>query len=52
MKKVFVKVLSLCTEAGLVKMGHLFLDGMQLKDNAAHVANGTYERRAPCKSNH
>lgn len=37
--KVFVEVLRLCGEAGLVNLGRIFLDGTKLKGNASLEAN-------------
>ncbi len=44
MAALFVNVLRLCREAGLVKLGHVALDGTQIKANASRYRNRTYER--------
>ncbi|MBI3934327.1 MAG: IS1182 family transposase [Acidobacteria bacterium] len=41
---LFVQVLRLCQEAGLVKLGHVALDGTKIKANASRYRNRTYER--------
>jgi transposase len=38
-RKVFVEVLRLCCEAGLINLGKIFLDGTKLKANASLEAN-------------
>jgi len=43
LEKVFVKVLRLCKEAGLVKVGMVALDGTKMKGNASLEANRTKE---------
>ncbi len=35
LKKLFVQVLKLCRKAGLVKLGHVALDGTKIKANAS-----------------
>ncbi len=39
MEGVFVEVLKVCREAGLVRLGELFLDGTKVKANASLAAN-------------
>jgi transposase len=41
LKQLFVKVLELCKEAGLIKVGVLSIDGTKMKANAAMEANRT-----------
>ncbi len=41
LERVFVKVLKLCKEAGMVKMGMVALDGTKIKANASLEANRT-----------
>ncbi len=41
--EVFTEVLSLCAEAGLVKVGLIALDGTKIQANASRDANRTYE---------
>lgn len=41
MKKVFVEILSLCSEVGLVRVGNVFVDGTKIKSNASLSANRT-----------
>lgn len=41
---LFVQVLKLCTEAGLVKLGHVALDGTKLKANASRHKAMSYAR--------
>ena len=41
---VFVQVLQLCEEAGLVKLGHVALDGTKMKANASKHKAMSYER--------
>jgi transposase len=43
LKKLFVTILKMCKEAGLVKMGTVALDGTKLKANAALEANRTID---------
>ena len=39
LKKLFLEILRLCAEAGLVKLGHVSLDGTKVKANASLSAN-------------
>jgi transposase len=41
---VFVEVLRICQEAGLVKLGHVALDGTKMKANASKHKAMSYER--------
>ena len=41
---LFVQVLKLCEAAGLVKLGHVALDGTQIKANASKHKAMSYER--------
>jgi transposase len=41
MKTVFSEILSLCAEAGLVRVGDVYLDGTKIKGNASLSANCT-----------
>jgi hypothetical protein len=43
---LFTEVLSLCEEAGLVKVGLIVIDGTKLHANASHHANLDYEQLA------
>jgi transposase/cell division septum initiation protein DivIVA len=43
-QKLFVNVLVLCHEAGLVKLGHVSLDGTKIKANASKHKAMSYER--------
>lgn len=43
-QKLFVDVLFLCQEAGLVKLGHVSLDGTKIKANASKHKAMSYER--------
>jgi transposase len=43
---LFTEVLSLCKEAGLVKVGLIAIDGTKLHANASHHANLDYEQLA------
>lgn len=43
LEELFVQVLRLCAEAGLVKVGVVALDGTKVKANASLSANRTYE---------
>jgi transposase len=43
-EKIFVEVLRLCHEAGLVNLGKIFLDGTKLKANASLEANRRLEQ--------
>jgi transposase len=42
--KLFKQVLQLCRRAGLVKLGHVAIDGTKMKANAAKRKSLTYER--------
>src|SRR3989454_4388757 len=44
LEELFVQVLRLCQEAGLVKLGHVALDGTKLKANASKHKAMSYER--------
>lgn len=44
---LFVQVLQLCQQAGLVKLGHVALDGTKIKANASKHKAMSYERMAP-----
>jgi len=44
MKKVFCEILSLCAEAGLVRVGDVYLDGTKIKGNASLSTNRTLEQ--------
>jgi transposase len=44
LKKLFVEVLRLCQEAGLVKLGYVALDGTKVKANASKHKAMSYER--------
>ena len=41
---LFVQVLKLCEQAGLVKLGHVALDGTKIKANASKHKAMSYER--------
>lgn len=41
---LFLQVLQLCQKAGLVKLGHVALDGTKIKANASRYRNRRYER--------
>ena len=41
---LFLEVLRLCQKAGLVKLGHVALDGTKIKANASRHRNWSYER--------
>ena len=41
LKKLFLEILRLCAEAGLVKLGKISLDGTKIKANASLAANRT-----------
>ena len=43
-KKLFLEVLLLCKEAGLVSMGHVSLDGTKIKANASKHKAMSYGR--------
>ena len=40
---LFLEVLQLCQQAGLVKLGHVALDGTKIKANASRYRNRNYE---------
>src|SRR5438105_1921384 len=42
--KLFVQVLQLCRRTGLVKLGHVAIDGTKMRANAAKRQSLTYER--------
>jgi transposase len=44
LSRMFVQVLQLCQRAGLVKLGHVALDGSKIKANAAKRKSYSYER--------
>lgn len=44
MAALFVQVLRLCQQAGLVKLGHVALDGTKIRANASRYRNRSYER--------
>ena len=41
---LFIQVLALCRDAGIVKLGHVALDGTKVKANASRHAAMSYER--------
>jgi transposase len=41
LKKLFLEILRLCAEAGLIKLGNVSLDGTKVKANASLAANRT-----------
>lgn len=43
-KQLFVQVLQVCTKAGLVKLGHVALDGSKVKANASKHKAMSYKR--------
>lgn len=43
LKSLFLEILRLCAEAGLVKLGNVSLDGTKIKANASLAANRTVE---------
>jgi len=47
MKELFVEVLQLCREAGLMKVGRLALDGTKIKANASRHKAMSYDRMGP-----
>ena len=47
MQELFVEVLQLCREAGLLKVGRLALDGSKVKANASRHKAMSYERMGP-----
>ena len=46
LRGLFVQVLALCAQAGLVKLGHVALDGTKIKANASKHKAMSYERMA------
>ena len=42
--KLFVQVLEMCEQMGLVKLGHVAIDGTKIKANASKRASLSYER--------
>jgi transposase len=44
LSELFVQVLALCREAGLVKLGHVALDGTKIKANASRHKAMSYDR--------
>ncbi len=44
MKTVFCEILSVCAEAGLVRVGDVYLDGTKIKGNASLSANRTLDQ--------
>ena len=44
--QLFVQVLQLCQRAGLVKLGHVALDGTKIKADASKHKAMSYERKA------
>lgn len=44
LQQLFVQVLQLCSEAGLVKLGHIALDGTKIKANASRHKAMSYGR--------
>jgi transposase len=44
LSSLFVQVLSLCRDAGMVKLGHVSLDGTKVKANASKHAAMSYKR--------
>ena len=44
LKKLFVQVLKLCQRAGMVKLGHVALDGTKMKANASKHKAMSYDR--------
>jgi transposase len=42
--KLFVQVLEMCRRTGMVKLGHVAIDGTKIKANAAKRKSMTYER--------
>src|ERR1700683_1653072 len=46
LSQLFVQVLKLCQQAGLVKLGHVALDGTKVKANASKHKAMSYERMA------
>jgi len=46
LKELFLDVLKLCRKAGLIKLGHVSLDGTKIKANASKHKAMSYERMA------
>jgi transposase len=44
LRKLFIQVLRLCQKAGLVKMGHVAIDGTKMKANASKHKAMSYDR--------
>jgi len=44
LRNLFLQVLKLCQQAGLVKLGHVALDGTKVKANASRHRNLSYEK--------
>jgi transposase len=44
MTTVFCEILSVCAEAGLVRVGHVYLDGTKIKGTASLSANRTLDQ--------
>jgi len=42
LSELFVQVLALCRDAGMVKLGHVTLDGTKMKANASKHAAMSY----------
>jgi len=47
---LFFQVLRLCQEAGLVKLGHIAIDGTKMKANASKHKAMSYERMGPAEA--
>lgn len=47
LSNLFVQVLELCRQAGLVKLGHVAIDGTKVKANASKHAAMSYDRMGP-----
>lgn len=47
---LFFQVLRLCQEAGLVKLGHIAIDGTKMKANASKHKAMSYERMGPSEA--
>ena len=50
LRKLFVQVLAVCREAGLVKLGHVSFDGTKIKANASKHKAMSYARMAAKES--
>ena len=50
-RRVVPTVLKLCETAGLVKLGHVALDGTKIKANASKHKAMSYERPPPIETN-